>query len=461
MMCGSMEIDGYAFCLGLKSLKLSYTDPPELQTVPSVTYLIERAGLRPKYTTNLPERFSLNIRCLAELIDMFHTRKASDVHDKVYALLGMSSDDLEEASLRPDYKVSWKELFQQLVKFVLGKDVSVETSEETSDNSQRAVIKSKGCILGQVSSVRSDDRQNVIITSKNAAWHLGDKMEWTLQASAKSIREYDIVCLLQGASKPTIIRQCKDHFAVVVIAATPLNESGSIGLSELSKSTAHFPRDFLLVWDWKKPLGESQDQEEYEALAKNIQVLEHSKAEFGDHSDKATRTWNVALVLGDLEEYREAEEKLREAIKGYEMAIREEHPRTLKSQYGLTPLSWAAGNGYDAVVKLLLAKDGVDPDLKDSPYGRTPLSWAAQGGHEAVVKLLLETRKVEVDSKDKDGRTPLSWAAQGGREAVVKLLLETRKVEVDSKDEYGRTPLSWAAQGGHEAVVKLLRKHVN
>ncbi|KAF2175472.1 hypothetical protein K469DRAFT_533281, partial [Zopfia rhizophila CBS 207.26] len=78
--------------------------------------------------------------------------------------------------------------------------------------------------------------------------------------------------------------------------------------------------------------------------------------------------------------------------------------------------------------------------------GRTPLSWAAGGGHEAVVKLLLETGKVEVDSKDrKSGQTPLSWAAEGGHEAVVKLLLETGKVEVDSKGGksgyYGRTPL--------------------
>src|SRR5580700_5722798 len=107
MKCGSTEIDGYAFCLGLKSLrksqKLSYAAFPKLQSLPSLTNLIERAGLRPKYTTNSLERYSLEIRPLAELVDMFQTHQASDPHDKVYALLGISSDDPSKAGLQPDY----------------------------------------------------------------------------------------------------------------------------------------------------------------------------------------------------------------------------------------------------------------------------------------------------------------------------------------------------------------------
>jgi ankyrin repeat protein len=125
-----------------------------------------------------------------------------------------------------------------------------------------------------------------------------------------------------------------------------------------------------------------------------------------------------------------------------------------KDRYGQTPLLYAAQNRHDAVVKLLL-ENGAELESKNTLSGRTPLLYAAQKGHDAVVKLLLENG-AELESKDRSGRTPLSWAAQKGHDAVVKLLLENG-AELESKDTLsGQTPLSWAAENGHDAVVKLL-----
>ncbi|KAI9765690.1 MAG: hypothetical protein M1840_007248 [Geoglossum simile] len=127
----------------------------------------------------------------------------------------------------------------------------------------------------------------------------------------------------------------------------------------------------------------------------------------------------------------------------------------LKDSYGRTALSWAAINGHDGVVKLLLGKEGIELNSKDG-YGWTALSLAAMSGHEAVVKLLLGKEGIELNSKDGYGWTALSLAARSGHDGVVKLLLDKEGIDFDSRDNIGQTALSWAAKNGHDGVVKLL-----
>lgn len=80
--------------------------------------------------------------------------------------------------------------------------------------------------------------------------------------------------------------------------------------------------------------------------------------------------------------------------------------------------------------------------------------WAAGNGHEGVVKVLLENG-AEVEAKGGDGWAPLLVAARCGHEGVVKVLLENG-TEVKAKNKDGWTPLLVAAYYRYEAVVKLL-----
>lgn len=121
-----------------------------------------------------------------------------------------------------------------------------------------------------------------------------------------------------------------------------------------------------------------------------------------------------------------------------------------------TPLLWAAENGHEALVKLLL-EQGADQECRGTDH-RTPLLWAARKGHEALVKLLVE-QGADRECKDRDHRTPLSLAAQYGHEVVLRLLLQ-QGANLESKDSMkGRTPLSMASMRGKVAVVKLLLEH--
>jgi hypothetical protein len=68
--------------------------------------------------------------------------------------------------------------------------------------------------------------------------------QWSLPATALPIRDVDIVSLLQGASKPAIIRphhHC-DLLKIVMIEPTALG---------VMKPASPL-RDSLLVWDWSR-----------------------------------------------------------------------------------------------------------------------------------------------------------------------------------------------------------------
>ncbi|RYP07583.1 hypothetical protein DL764_002410 [Monosporascus ibericus] len=441
---------------------------------------------------------------------------ATKRHDKLFALLGMSFDSPSVSGLSLNYTVPWETLFKQLIKLLLSSQVSVKICAEMT-----AVIESKGCILGKVSSVERDnrdDRQQVAITSKDASGYLRYERKWTLQPSAKSVQAGDLVCLLRGALKPTIIRPCKDHLSVVMITA-PLKdigtEDGSVGQPE---EPIFFPHDFILVWNWK---------------------TEHLNGEIG-YLDKRTRLWNVALILEEAEEYEEADERLRDAVEIYERESGEGDPHSRTSKEKREMKKWEnekmklllgqRGDGVpitervagaaarneksgEAMMRLLFELRGDEVPITESvvaaaakneksgealmrllfeqrgdevPITESVAAAAAgsENSGEAMMRFLFEQRGDEVPitesvaaaaaKNEKNGealmtllfeqrrgktytRDPLSWAAAKGFETVVKLLLE-KGADLEATRSYGWTLLTYAAKNGQEAVVKLLLK---
>jgi hypothetical protein len=51
-------------------------------------------------------------------MSMYNTHEATLRQDKIYALIGMATDDVRDAGLLPDYGVPWEELLQRLIHFV-------------------------------------------------------------------------------------------------------------------------------------------------------------------------------------------------------------------------------------------------------------------------------------------------------------------------------------------------------
>ncbi|KAL6695634.1 heterokaryon incompatibility domain-containing protein [Trichoderma pleuroticola] len=293
MMCGSIRIDGYAFCLGLPSL-LQYKDIPS--HIRSVTYLMRGCIFRPKYSVNSLGGISLDIRPLGALIDMYHTHEATERHDKIFALLGMSSDDPTTHGLLPNYKTPWNELMVQLVRFILSERVFVKSWMQQ----QAAVVFAKGCVIGIVSSVQiahddsRGDRQHVRLKIRDVPGP-----SWTVQVAGKPIEAGDLLCHLLGATKPMIIRPRHDYFTIILVEFTPPKDDRmeKMDLEQLEQPESSSVHNFLLVWDWNSS-DEETPSRDYESWMAS-RVPESAQRESEDYLDKQTRLWNVALIMSD------------------------------------------------------------------------------------------------------------------------------------------------------------------
>lgn len=120
-----------------------------------------------------------------------------------------------------------------------------------------------------------------------------------------------------------------------------------------------------------------------------------------------------------------------------------------------TPLSIAAAGGKDKIVKLLIQREDVDVNLPNT-FSESPLSVATRGGYVTVVELLLTRRDIDVNSRNKMGKTSLCIAARYGADDIAQQLLEQKNIQVNLADMDRLTPLAWAASGGKEKIMKAL-----
>ncbi|KAL6798507.1 ankyrin repeat-containing domain protein [Trichoderma sp. SZMC 28012] len=119
------------------------------------------------------------------------------------------------------------------------------------------------------------------------------------------------------------------------------------------------------------------------------------------------------------------------------------------------PLWYAAQNGHEAIITLLITRGAVVNHIDTD--GRCALSAAAGNGHQEVVeKLLAEGADVNLIPSGSGGPSALMAAAISGHQEIVeKLLAKGAKVDADAKT-FGQTALIMAARRGHQEIVKIL-----
>ena len=162
--------------------------------------------------------------------------------------------------------------------------------------------------------------------------------------------------------------------------------------------------------------GFCQTDEEFEERLQLNPLYGYAAQNWGHHARAASLGVEQSILdlLGSETKVSASSQALiASRLDSYDHSYSQRVPRQM------TGVHLAAYFGLTRVIMALL-KNRYNPDVKDT-YGRTPLSWAAVNGHEAMVKLLLE-KGAELESKEYGGRTPLSLGcregARGGGEAA-------------------------------------------
>ncbi len=120
--------------------------------------------------------------------------------------------------------------------------------------------------------------------------------------------------------------------------------------------------------------------------------------------------------------------------------------------------------GNDFIVEVILGNteqitqllEQASPELTYAPdsTGKTALHWAAAQGNDNIVRLLLD-HGFTINTQDEEGNTPLHLAARNGNLSTVKLLL-ARDANATLVNRDGQTALALARQYHHPDVVAFL-----
>lgn len=299
VLCGAEEITGAGFHRGLSGL-LGLYDDPQLHSLvePMISLLGDASVLRLKQYP-VGEPFRLDICPLYQLIDMFRLREATDRRDKVYALLGIATQNPTRSEIVPDYATEWADVFRNLVKSILGSKVKADWAVQNGQGYGR--LSGKGFTLGHIRMVESEKGELPIVVMERASRshptgrYGRPRTDWVLHNSTTAVQKGDVVCCLEGSTAATIIRPQGNHFMIVVVYARLPRDFAHIVFRKKHSSDTdpvapipfQYSRHFHLIWAF-----------DLEWTASRLQIAHQSQ----EDSERILRLSSMARSLEDVDD---------------------------------------------------------------------------------------------------------------------------------------------------------------
>jgi len=103
---------------------------------------------------------------------------------------------------------------------------------------------------------------------------------------------------------------------------------------------------------------------------------------------------------------------------------------------------------------MLLEREDINPNLENTGSGQTPISYAANNGHEGIVRMLLERNDICTDIRDKENQTPLSLALSQGHYQVARMISERADTESNTAGPINQASLSPSTEDREDHIVE-------
>lgn len=421
---------------------------------------------------------------------MFHNREATKSHDKIYALLGMSSTDMDGSGLLPDYTVPFGQLFERLIKFIISNQLTVECQ----DDKEAAVFKGRGQLLGTVIKVEdeilNEHEKRVMVRWGNvflssSMFEHDVEISCDLRIPAVPLRKGDIIIILQGAAEPSIIRVYED-FSIVIVAVALLRSAKGKGRPWLlpldNFVQVGLPRrDLVLVWDWYYSLESYSHLGRYAmwAVSKSWVSADSNLIE-ANRLDDLARFWECATIRWEGDEFGHMKETFKMCLRECEEVLQIKELRTKGREHIIALIHGTIGGSFTT----LNSRSGQYVSFQETVatwFITYLFHWAVQECHNEVIDVLIGIGHVRYDLRLTDGSHVLSdIAIRMLSSDVVEGPLEkphsTTSLQAAAWDYYlqqrkwflgsnqgsnpgsflGTTALQRAAEAGSLAVVKRL-----
>lgn len=418
---------------------------------------------------------------LNTLLRKFKGSKASDPRDKIYALLGIASDQFIEGFPVPDYEKSEGEVLLDIVTFLLtvvgegslttlnilldtgNSDTDLENSEgqtplllaveNNHDEVLKLLVESDAFDIntqnkrGQTplllaSAKGKQEMVELILDTCVADTELRDIHGWTsLWAAAIEGHEAAVEILLRvkerRASTPIHQETLKTErsLALTLLAINKMGhtlQDDQLQLAPLSWSPlswAYVRRDVKLFTMFHKLMTINISSGFVKVLLNTVKTGLTRKATW------AIRQLQHAINDGDGE------------MINFWIPICADGGLFAEN----VVFEGAVEKGDEVAVDLLMKWNVINTSR------RADALWqAAKNGHLSIFRRLLDSENFNVNSKGSRNNTALLRAVQDGNTAVVEMLLDTPGIKVNPEDSSQQMPLLLASQLGHMEIVKLL-----